>query len=50
MMVRKGVDVGTALAQLQHSDPRLTLGVYTQATAGANRAASTFWPTCSKGL
>jgi integrase len=39
-MVVKGVDVKTAQARLGHSDPRLTLGIYAQATTDADRAAA----------
>lgn len=39
-MVRRGVDVKTAQARLGHSDPRLTLGIYAQATTDADRAAA----------
>lgn len=39
-MVRMGVDVKTAQARLGHSDPRLTLGIYAQATTDADRAAA----------
>lgn len=39
-MVRNGVDVKTAQARLGHSDPRLTLGIYAQATTDADRAAA----------
>jgi integrase len=40
LMVRKGVDVKTAQARLGHSDPRLTLGIYAQATTEGDRAAA----------
>ena len=39
-MVTEGVDVRTAQARLGHSDPRLTLSVYAQATGDADRAAA----------
>jgi integrase len=39
-MVLDGVDVRTAQARLGHSDPRLTLGVYAQATSEGDRAAA----------
>ena len=39
-MVRMGVDVKTAQARLGHSDPRLTLGIYAQATTDGDRAAA----------
>jgi integrase len=39
-MVHAGVDVRTAQHRLGHSDPRLTLGVYAQATTEADRAAA----------
>ena len=35
-----GVDVKTVQARLGHSDPRLTLAVYAQATTEADRAAA----------
>jgi hypothetical protein len=37
---RKGVDVKTAQARLGHSGPRLTLGIYVQATTEGDRAAA----------
>lgn len=40
LMVRKGVDVKTAQARLGHSDPRLTLGIYVQATTEGDRRAA----------
>jgi integrase len=40
-LVQAGVDIKTAQARLGHSDPRLTLGVYAQATSEADRAAAT---------
>jgi integrase len=39
-MVRLGVDIKTAQARLGHSDPRLTIGIYAQATTDADRAAA----------
>ena len=39
-MVRSGVDVKTAQARLGHSDPRMTLAVYAQATTEADRTAA----------
>ena len=39
-MVRMGVDVKTAQARLGHSDPRLTLGIYAQATTDGDRTAA----------
>ena len=39
-MVAAGVDIKTAQVRLGHSDPRLTLALYAQATAAADRAAS----------
>jgi hypothetical protein len=35
-----GIDLKTAQARLGHSDPRLTLGVYAQATNAADEAAA----------
>lgn len=40
VMVRSGVDVKTAQARLGHSDPRMTLSVYAQATTEADRTAA----------
>jgi integrase len=40
-MVAEGVDVKTAQARLGHSDPRLTLAIYAQATTEGDRAAAT---------
>jgi integrase len=40
IMVHLGVDVKTAQARLGHSDPRLTLSIYAQATTDADRAAA----------
>ena len=39
-MVMEGVDVRTAQARLGHSDPRLTLAIYAQATDEGGRAAA----------
>jgi integrase len=39
-MVAEGVDVKTAQARLGHSDPRLTLAIYAQATSEGDRAAA----------
>ncbi|MDP9387291.1 MAG: site-specific integrase [Actinomycetota bacterium] len=39
-MVAAGIDVKTAQTRLGHSDPRLTLAVYAQATNAADRAAA----------
>ncbi|HSS10891.1 MAG TPA: tyrosine-type recombinase/integrase, partial [Acidimicrobiales bacterium] len=39
-LVAVGVDVKTAQARLGHSDPRLTLAVYAQATCDADRVAA----------
>jgi integrase len=39
-LVLDGVDLKTAQTRLGHSDPRLTLGVYAQATSEADRAAA----------
>ncbi|HKY77576.1 MAG TPA: site-specific integrase, partial [Acidimicrobiia bacterium] len=39
-LVAEGVDVRTAQARLGHSDPRLTLAVYAQATGEADRSAA----------
>ncbi len=39
-MVQAGVDMKTAQVRLGHSDPRLTLGIYAQATTAADRAAA----------
>jgi integrase len=40
VLVAEGVDVKTAQSRLGHSDPRLTLAVYAQATDDADRAAA----------
>jgi len=40
-MVAEGVDVKTVQARLGHSDPRLTLAIYAQATTEGDRAAAT---------
>ncbi len=39
-MVTGGVDVRTAQNRLGHSDPRLTIGLYAQATTGADASAA----------
>jgi integrase len=39
-LVLGNVDLKTAGTRLGHSDPRLTLAVYAQATSGADRAAA----------
>jgi len=39
-MVQAGVDLKTAQTRLGHSDPRLTIGSYAQATTAADRAAA----------
>lgn len=39
-MVAAGVDVRTAQNRLGHSDPRLTIGLYAQATSEGDRAAA----------
>jgi integrase len=39
-LVADGVDLKTAQARLGHSDPRLTLGTYAQATSEGDRAAA----------
>jgi len=39
-LVAGGMDVKTAQARLRHSDPRLTLGIYAQATSAGDRAAA----------
>ncbi len=39
-MVASGVDMKTAQERLGHSDPRLTLGLYAQATGAGDRAAA----------
>jgi hypothetical protein len=39
-LVLDGVDVKTAQTRLGHSDPRLTLAVYAQASTDADRAAA----------
>jgi len=39
-LVMAGVDVKTVQARLGHSDPRLALAVYAQATTEADRAAA----------
>ncbi|MGH9100532.1 MAG: tyrosine-type recombinase/integrase [Acidimicrobiales bacterium] len=40
-LVRSDVDIKTAQKRLGHSDPRLTIGVYAQATEAADRDAAT---------
>jgi len=40
VMVAEGVDVKTAQARLGHSDPRLTLAIYAQATTEGDRSAA----------
>ena len=40
VLVRSGVDVKTAQTRLGHSDPRLTLGIYAQASTSADRDAA----------
>lgn len=39
-LVVEGVDIKTAQTRLGHTDPRLTLGIYAQATSEADRAAA----------
>ena len=39
-LVLDGVDLKTAQTRLGHSDPRLTLAVYAQATSEADRSAA----------
>jgi integrase len=39
-MVAEGVDVKKAQARLGHSDPRLTLAIYAQATTEGDRSAA----------
>jgi integrase len=39
-LVLEGVDIKTAQARLGHTDPRLTLGIYAQATTEADRQAA----------
>ena len=39
-LVLEGVDIKTAQARLGHTDPRLTLGIYAQATTEADRDAA----------
>jgi integrase len=39
-LVAEGVDIKTAQERLGHSDPRLTLAVYAQATTEADRRAA----------
>jgi len=40
VLVAQGVDLKTAQTRLGHSDPRLTLAVYAQATTAADRSAA----------
>ena len=40
-MVLDGVDLKTAQTRLGHSDPRLTIAIYAQATTAADAAAAT---------
>ncbi len=47
-LVLDGVDLKTAEARLGHSDPRLTLAVYTQATTEADKAAWSLKVTCAR--
>lgn len=39
-LVAEGVDMKTAQTRLGHSDPRLTLAIYAQATSEADRSAA----------
>ena len=39
-MVLDGIDLKTAQAELGHSDPRLTIAIYAQATTAADAAAA----------
>ncbi|MDF1595814.1 MAG: hypothetical protein P1T08_06935 [Acidimicrobiia bacterium] len=39
-LVLEGVDIKTAQTRLGHTDPRLTLGIYAQATTEADRQAA----------
>lgn len=39
-MVAEGVNVKTAQARLGHSDPRLTLAIYAQATTEGDQSAA----------
>jgi integrase len=39
-LVLEGVDMKTAQARLGHTDPRLTLAIYAQATTEADREAA----------
>ena len=43
-----GVDVKAAQTRLGHSDPRLTLAVYVQATTEADKAAASSLGECSR--
>ncbi len=40
VLVRSGVDVKTTQTRLSHSDPKLTLGIYAQASTSADRGAA----------
>jgi integrase len=40
VLVSTGVDVKTAQTRLGHSDPRLTLAIYAQATTDGDRRAA----------
>ncbi|MFO7700352.1 MAG: tyrosine-type recombinase/integrase [Acidimicrobiia bacterium] len=39
-LVLEGVDIKTAQTSLGHTEPRLTLGIYAQATTEADRPAA----------
>jgi hypothetical protein len=39
-LVLAGVDLKTAQTRLGHSDPRMTIGLYAQATTDADKAAA----------
>jgi integrase len=39
-LVLEGIDLKTAQTRLGHTDPRLTLGIYAQATTEADRQAA----------
>ncbi|HKX76435.1 MAG TPA: hypothetical protein VJR05_13700, partial [Acidimicrobiia bacterium] len=39
-LVLEGIDLKTAQTRLGHTDPRLTLGIYAQATIEADRRAA----------
>jgi integrase len=49
-LVAGGVDVKTAQVRLGHSDPRLTLGIYAQATSAGDKAAAELLGTQFLGL